>query len=118
MSDLTPLAGTRIPLRYSRTLLIRGMAIWILVRLGVLALYTFIAASGGPSPDVAAAFTYGNPVLVTAWTVVLSAVLVRFDLYRRHEIALLNNLGVLTSHAIALGTLPAVVMECTLAILR
>ena len=94
------------------------MAVWLLARAGVMALYMFIAASARRSPDVAAAFTNGNAIVLAGWTVVLSAVIVRFDLYRRHEIALLNNLGVLTWHAIVLGTLPAVVMETTLAIVR
>ena len=92
------------------------MAIWILARLSVQALYLVIASSA--DRDTAAAFTNGSPIIIAAWTVVLSAALVRLDLYRRHEIALLNNLGVLTAHVIVLGTLPAVVMETAMAALR
>lgn len=111
------IGGTRLPARYSQALLIRGLAVWILARLAVVALYTFIAASAGGSPEVAA-FTNGSPGILAAWTVVLSAALVRLDLSRRHEVSLLNNLGVLTAHAIILGTLPAVVMEAAMAVLR
>ena len=118
MSDVTRLSVRRIPVRYSRTLLFRGVAIWMLARLAVVALYTFIAASARRSPDVASAFTAGSPIILTAWTIALSTVLVRLDLHRRQEIAMLHNLGVLTSHAILLGLLPAIVMEAAMAVLR
>lgn len=109
---------TRIPFHYSRVLLLRGLAVWLLARVGVEALYRFIAASAGRDSEMAAALTHGSPVILAAWTVVLSAILIRFDLYRRHEVTLLNNLGVLTSHVVLLGTVPAVVMETAVTILR
>lgn len=116
MSDVPAVGAARIPLRYSRALLIRGIAIWVLARLMVKALYMVIASSS--DGETAAAFTNGGPLILAAWTLVLSVALVRVDLYRRHEVALLNNLGVITSHAILLGTVPAVVMEIALAIVR
>jgi hypothetical protein len=94
--------------------LIRGIAIWAFARLLAKALYLVIASS--VDHETATAFTTGSPIILAGWTLVLSAALVRVDLYRRHEVALLNNLGVMTSHAILLGTLPAVVMEVAMAI--
>lgn len=116
MRKLSTAAVPRIPVRYARTLLIRGLVIWAVARLAVQALYLVIASSA--DQETAAAFTHGNPTILAVWTVVLSAALVRLDLYRRHEIDLLNNLGVPTSHVILLGVLPAVVMETATAILR
>ena len=118
MSSLSTAGVTRIPVRYLRTLLYRGIAVWLLARVGVEALYRFIAASAGRDSEMAAALTNGSPFILAAWTLVLSAVLMRLDLYRRHEVALLNNLGVLTSHVVLLGTLPAVVLESAMVILR
>ena len=107
----------RIPARYVRTVLLRGLAVWVLSRLGVKVLYMFIGDSAGRDSEMAAALTNGSPVILAAWTLVLSAVLIRFDLYRRHEVALLNNLGVLTTHVVILGALPAAVIETALVIL-
>lgn len=105
-----------IPTRYSRTLLLRGVVLWAVSRLMVKVLYMFISANAGS--ETTSAFTQGNPLLLTAWTLVLTAALVRLDLYRRHEVALLNNLGVITSHAVAVGTVPALLLETALTILR
>ena len=118
MSSVPTLGATRIPIRYVRPLLVRGLAVWILSRMGVEALYRFIADSAGGNSEMAGAFTNGSPIILAAWSVVLSATLMRLDLYRRHEVALMNNLGALTSHVVLLGTLPAVAMESALAILR
>jgi hypothetical protein len=106
----------RMPVRYSRTLLIRGTAVWVMTRLMVLALYALIAA--GADAEISAAFTQSNPLVLSGWTLALSAAVMLLDLHRRHEIALLGNLGVLVTHAVALGTVPAVVMETALAIVR
>ena len=116
MSNRSTPGVTRIPGRYSRTLLVRGMAIWALARLVVHALYLIIASSA--DSETAAAFTNGSPVILALWSLVLSAALVRVDLHRRHEVSLLNNLGVITLHAILVGTVPAVVMETVLARVR
>ena len=82
----------------------------------VWALYQLVAASA--DTVTAAAFTQSNPLILAGWSLVLSAALVRLDLSRRHEVAMLNNLGVVTSHAVILGTVPAIVMETTVAVLR
>ena len=105
-----------IPPRYLRVLLIRGVAIWALSRLIVLAIYRLVAASA--DRETAAAFTAGNPFILAIWTLALSASLVRVDLFRRREIDLLNNLGVTTTHAVVIGTLPAIVMESAMTMLR
>ena len=99
-----------------RTLLVRGWVIWAVARIMGLVLYLLIAASA--DREMAAAFTQGNPVVLMGWTLALTAALVRVDLQRRHEVALLNNLGVFTSHAVTVGVVPALVMETALAILR
>lgn len=110
--------GVRLPIRYSATLLLRGLVIWALARLMVVALNLFIAASARRDLEITRVFTQINPAVLAAWTLALSVALIRVDLYRRHEVALLNNLGVITSHAVALGIVPAVVTEVAMAILR
>jgi hypothetical protein len=95
-------------------LLLRGTAIWALARLMVRALYMAIAAMA--DAETAAAFTHGNPAVLTGWTLALSVALVLVDLHRRREVTLLNNLGVFTSHAVMLGAVPAVVLESALVI--
>ncbi len=90
----------------------------MLSRLGVEAMHRFIAASAGRDSEMAAALTNGSPIILAVWTLVLSAALMRLDLYRRHEVALMNNLGVLTSHVVLVGTLPAIVMESVMVMLR
>jgi hypothetical protein len=82
----------------------------------VMALYLLVAAS--VDRETAAAFTTGNALVEMVWTLALTAALVRLDLSRRREEALLNNLGVITWHAAILGTLPAVSMETALVVLR
>ena len=116
MPDVSTLGATRIPVRYVRSLLLRGVAIWALARVFAKALYVAIAASA--DRETAAAFINGSPLILTGWTLVLSAAIVRIDFSRRHEVVLLNNLGVIIWHAMLVGTLPAVVMETVLAIVR
>lgn len=109
-------AVTRMPVLYSRTLLLRGAVVWLFARLMVMVLYLFIAA-GAPA-GTAAAFTNGNPLVLSGWTLALTVALMRVDLHRRHEVDLLNNLGVITSRAVILGTVPALVMESAMMLLR
>lgn len=67
---------------------------------------------------ISAAKAEGFPVdwepLGSLWTIVASAGLVAIDLHRRKEISLLHNLGIPTSLAVFIGTLPAVVAEAIL----
>ena len=107
----------RIPARYLGTLLIRGTVIWVLSRLMVVAVYLFIGA-GLADRETVDAFTQGSPAILAVWTPALAMVLIVFDLHRRHEVMLLNNLGVVTAHAVLLGTVPSVVMETAMAMLR
>ena len=109
-------ARFRIPARYVRSLLMRGLVIWVVSRFMVMALYAAIAAS--TDAETAAAFTQGNPLILTGWTLALSLALVRLDIHRRHEIALLNNLGVFMTHAVAIGAVPTAIIEFTLAVAR
>lgn len=115
-TNVSTLGTTRIPVRYARTLLLRGLAIWVLARVFAQALYLAIAASA--DREIAAAFTNGSSLILAIWTLVLSAAIVRIDFYRRHEVVLLHNLGVIIWQAMLMGTLPAVVMETVMAIVR
>ena len=108
-------SATRIPGRYARILLLRGLALWLFARLMVMVVYAFMATSYRDTADL---FTQPNPLVMATWTMALSAALVRIDLYRRHEVSLLNNLGVVTVHVVVLGTMPAALMETTLLLLR
>jgi len=95
----------RIPTRYLKHLLVRGVAIWLLARLNafvVLAVMSAIAGNDVQLNDVAI-----NPGAM----VVVAAALVLADLHRRKETMLLRNLGVATSFAVLIGTIPAVLFE-------
>jgi hypothetical protein len=71
----------------------------------------FAAIRGMADPETAALFTETNPLVLAAWTLALCAMLLHFDLHRRHEVSLLNNLGVTSAQAIMVGTTPAVFAE-------
>jgi hypothetical protein len=105
-------ASVAIPVRYRRTLLLRGVVVWAFARIMVMVLYLLVMAS--LDREVAALFIEGNPLVQMAWTLALTATLIRLDLNRRREEFLLNNLGVPTRHAVMLGTMPAVLVETAL----
>jgi hypothetical protein len=44
----------------------------------------------------------------------VSSTLLLVDLHRRKELALLHNLGIVTSQAVVVGTVPAIIMEALL----
>lgn len=93
-----------IPKRLRRTLLQRGLILWILSRLvavGVIA----VAASGSGG---------ASAVLVPLWTMTMCAVLFIVDLHRRREVLLLQNLGITKGGAVAIGALPAILLEALL----
>jgi hypothetical protein len=96
------LATSRLPSRFLKTLLLRGAATLLFARL--LGMATISAAKDA-----------GYPVdwepLGPLWTVLASAGLILVDLHRRHEVRLLHNLGVTTWFAIAVASLPAVLVE-------
>ena len=54
--------------------------------------------------------------LVPVWVLLASPALVLIDLHRRKEIALLHNLGVNTRFAVAVGSVPAFVLEVMVAV--
>jgi hypothetical protein len=107
---------SRIPAHYLQALLLRGVVLWAVSRLMAKGLFLFIASS--VDRETAAAFTQGNPFVLTGWTLTLTAALVWVDLYRRQEVFLLANLGVIIPHAVLIGTIPAMVMETVWALLR
>jgi hypothetical protein len=103
--------AVRLPRRYARMILIRGLALWILARVMVFAIAMFLATMTRSDVLGAGDLLRGANVVVAAWAIAMSAALVLLDLHRRHEIALLNNLGVTTATAVVLGSVPAAVME-------
>ena len=101
----------RIPPRFLRHLLVRGVAIWLLATLAariVLELMRSMAQSAAQLNDISV-----NP----GATVVVAAALVLADLHRRKETMLLRNLGVATGFAVLVGTIPAVICEGLRAVL-
>ena len=104
----------RIPGRYTRTVLLRGVFLWAAARVGVYVSVAFISSMAMSdmvgSRDL---LTGANPI-VSAWTMALSATLMLIDVYRRHEVMLLNNLGVATASVVMLGAVPAIVIEASL----
>jgi hypothetical protein len=61
------------------------------------------AATSGGRAEVSA----GAWALLPWWTLGISPALVLVDLHRRREVVLLGNLGVITGHAVLVGTIPA-----------
>ena len=89
-----------IPPRLLRTLLARGVILWLFGK--VAALITLAMASLRPGP------------FFPAWSVVIAAALCLADLHRRKETMLLSNLGIRTSTAVFVGTIPGIVLEAAL----
>ena len=95
----------RIPPGFQRQLIIRGVAVWVLTRLAsllVIAIWRAMVRDKAMLDGVTV-----HPVAA----VVVAATLVLIDLHRRKEITLLHNLGVATSHAVFIGSIPALVLE-------
>ena len=93
-----------VPQKLVRRLLLRGASTWLLARLMGMAT---LAAVSNPASS-----------LLPAWVLVMTAILTLVDLHRRKEVVLLHNLGIRTSHAVALVTLPAIAAEALLVMLR
>jgi len=55
--------------------------------------------------------------LLPVWVIVMTASLTLVDLHRRKELALLHNLGIATSTAVLVATLPAIAVEAALVML-
>jgi hypothetical protein len=110
-------AAVRIPNRYVQALVRRGVACWLLARLMVIAIAALIAAmSGVEMIDMDDALT-GTNIFIAIWTILMAVAITRLDLQRRHEVSLLNNLGVSAVNAIAIGVLPALAIESVLLLL-
>ena len=93
----------RIPLSYLQHLLLRGSILWLLARLSA-------AAVVGGTAD------FG--LMLSFWAVAITTALVLVDLQRRREVMLLNNLGVTTLQAILVSTIPAVILEALIGVVR
>jgi len=93
----------RIPLSYLQHLLLRGSILWLLARLSA-------AAVVGGTADLG--------LMLSFWAVAITTALVLVDLQRRREVMLLNNLGVTTQQAIVVSTIPAVILEVLLGLVR
>jgi len=93
----------RIPTSYLQHLLFRGSILWLLARLSA-------AAVVGGAAD------FG--LMLSFWAVAITTALVLVDLQRRREVMLLNNLGVTTQQAIVVSTIPAVILEVLLGLVR
>ena len=92
----------RIPDRILRTLLARGIVLWILTRLFGKAVL---------------AATQSGAVLLPAWTIVMTALVALIDFQIRHELTLFHNLGISTRRAMMVSAIPACVGEAVLVVL-
>ena len=81
--------------------MLRGTAAWLFSR--VIAVWTISAAK-------AQGFDVGDELL-PLWVIALSPAIVWLDLHRRKEITLLHNLGVTTRYAVAVGSVPSLLLE-------
>ena len=106
-------ADYRIPAKLFRTLLLRGAGLWLLSRLMVKAAFALPRMMSGST----LAATPESGAVVPAWILVMLVSLAVFDLHRRKELALLHNLGIPTSLAVAVVTLPGVGIELLLVML-
>ena len=93
----------RVPLSYLQHLLLRGAILWLLARLSA-------AAVVGGAAD------FG--LMLSFWAVAITTALVLVDLQRLREVMLLKNLGVTTLQAIVVSTIPAVILEVLLGLVR
>ena len=95
----------KIPPGFQRKLIIRGVAIWLLARLAGLVVIEIWRAMVRDKAMLEGVAVHPVPAVVVA------AALVLVDLHRRKELMLLNNLGIATSHAVFIGSMPALVFE-------
>lgn len=87
------------------------MILWLFARLTVIAVLAAAATSYG---GAASPMSEGASALLPLWTPIASSSLLLIDLRRRKELSLLHNLGVATSQAVAVGTMPAIMLEALL----
>jgi hypothetical protein len=106
-------SASRVPSKYLQTLLLRGAALWLFARLIAVAVVAASAAMGGKEWAIDS-----NSALLPIWIVLLSPLLVLFDLHRRREVTLLNNLGVTPRFLVVVGAAPPVMFEVILAFMH
>ena len=92
-----------LPPRLLRTILLRGATLWLLARLTGMAVLAAVSDPRSP--------------LLPAWVLVMTGSLTLVDLHRRKELALFHNLGITTSTAVVVATLPAIAVEAILVML-
>ena len=97
------MAIATLPPKLLRTIVVRGATLWLLARL------TGLAALAAVSDPASA--------LLPVWVIVMTASLNLVDLHRRKELTLLHNLGITTSTAVGVATLPAIAVEAVLVML-
>ena len=95
----------KIPPGFQRQLIIRGVVVWLLTRLAGLVVLAIWRAMVRDKAMLDSLTVHPVPTMVVA------AALILVDLHRRKELMLLNNLGVATSHAVFIGSIPALVFE-------
>jgi hypothetical protein len=100
----------QFPQAFLRTLLRRGAVLWLVARLAAMAVHAMAVAMYGKSGVVDGDLSGVLPI----WTLALAPCLVYLDLRRRRELMLLHNLGVTTASAIAIGVIPAMLLEAAL----
>ena len=108
------MSAARIPAPFLGQLLLRGIILWLLARLSVLAVAALATDAGISGAQEAIAPGW----ILSFWAVVITAALVLVDLQRRKELMLLHNLGVTTSHPVLIGMIPALTIEIFLSVLR
>ena len=94
-----------IPTKLLRTFLLRGVTLWLLARIMGKAALASVSTSEAAGP------------LLSLWALVMTGSLMLVDLHRRRELALLQNLGVSTFHAVVVATMPALLLEALLVML-
>ena len=94
-----------------RALLVRALVMWPLLRLTVLAVILAESAVSGSPLDARSLFTSFAPI---PFVLVLSGLLSEIDVRRRHEAALLGNLGIARSERLALAVGVAAAAELAL----
>jgi hypothetical protein len=85
---------------------VRGTVFWILARLIAKSLMSYANVEGGASGTA-----------VPVWTLLMLPSLMLADLWRRKELALIHNLGITTSGAVIVGSVPALILEVGLLLL-
>lgn len=96
-------SASRLPPVFLRTLLVRGTFLWFLACLAALAM---LASANMLNENTAAS--------VPVWAIAITPVLIVADLRWRKELMLLHNLGVATSYAMFVGTIPAIAIAVVL----